>query len=71
MKNINRDSKMSNNVGGWYVKQGRLINERPDGMTGIQQAARIRKMKSDAEKAEIIANGISLAEMRENMRDMF
>ena len=71
MKNINRDSKMSNNVGGLYVKQGRLINERANGMTGIQQAARIRKMKSDAEKAEIIANGISLAEMRENMRDMF
>ena len=71
MKKINRDSKMSNNVGGLYVKQGRLMNERPDGMTGIQQAARIRKMKYDAEKAEIIANGISLAEMRENMRDMF
>lgn len=71
MKKINRDSKMSNNVGGLYVKQGRLMNERPDGMTGIQQAALIRKMKCDAEKAEIIANGISLAEMRENMRDMF
>lgn len=71
MKKINRDSKMSNNVGGLYVKQGRLMNERPCGMTGIQEAARIRKMKHDAEKAEIIANGISLAEMRENMRDMF
>ena len=71
MKKINRDSKMSNNVGGLYVKQGRLMNERPDGMTGIQEAARIRKMKCDAEKAEIIANGISLAEMRESMRDMF
>jgi hypothetical protein len=71
MKKINRDSKMSNNVGGLYVKQGRLMNERPDGMTGIQEAARIKKMKYDAKKAEMIANGISLAEMRENMRDMF
>ena len=71
MKKINRDLKTSNDVGGLYVKQGRLMNERPDGMTGIQQAAKLRKMKCNSEKAEIIANGISLAEMRENMRDMF
>jgi len=52
------------------VKQGRLMNERPDGMTGIQQAAKLRKMKCNSEKAEIIANGISLAEIRENIHSM-
>ena len=46
MKKINRDPKTSNDVGGLYVKQGRLMNERPDGMTGIQQAAKLRKMKN-------------------------
>ena len=32
----------SNNVDGLYVKDGRLINEREDGETGIAQAARYR-----------------------------
>ena len=28
-----------NYVNGLYIKDGRLINDRPDGMTGIQRAA--------------------------------
>ncbi len=70
MKKMNRDSKMSHGVGGLYVKQGRLINERPDGMTGIQQAANLKRMKKIAYKEEMIAKGIELSEMRKDMRDM-
>jgi hypothetical protein len=61
MKKINRDSKMSNNVGGLYVKQGRLMNERPDGMTGIQKQGRLMNERPDG------MTGIQQA----NMRDMF
>ena len=37
------------------VKNGRLINNRPNGITGIQQAAEIRKAMKKAEKIEMIA----------------
>tara|TARA_R110000765_G_scaffold44467_1_gene92129 strand:+ start:112 stop:330 length:219 start_codon:yes stop_codon:yes gene_type:complete len=68
---MNRDPRASNDVGGLYVKDGRLINERPVGMTGIQEASNLRRMKKDADKENTIAKGIELAEMREKMRDMF
>jgi len=32
-----------NYVDGLYVKDGRLINDRPNGMTGIQQAANMKR----------------------------
>ena len=32
-----------NYVDGLYVKNGRLINSRPDGMMGIEQAAKLKK----------------------------
>ena len=32
-----------NYVNGLYIKDGRLINDRPDGMTGIQRAANMKR----------------------------
>ena len=43
MEKINRDNKVSDYVDGLYVKNGRLINGRPNGMTGIQSAANMKK----------------------------
>ncbi len=71
MDHKDRDPKMSDYVDGLYVKQGRLMNDRPNGMTGIQEAANLRRMKKDAYEADVIAKGIELAEMRKNIRDMF
>ena len=50
MDKMNRDPKTSNYVDGLSIKQGRLINERPDGMTGIQEAANLRRMKKNLYK---------------------
>ena len=41
MKKMTNPFIGSDNVGGLYVKDGRLINDRADGETGIAQAARI------------------------------
>ena len=53
-------------INGLYVKDGRLINERPDGINGIEQAANLRKMVKYNKKVDMIADGIERAEMRKN-----
>tara|TARA_R100000935_G_scaffold30959_1_gene51416 strand:+ start:1891 stop:2076 length:186 start_codon:yes stop_codon:yes gene_type:complete len=52
------------NTGGLTIKNGRLINDRPMGMTGIQQAANIKQAMKKVEKVNMIADGIELAEGR-------
>lgn len=38
-------------MGGLTIKDGRLINDKPDGMSGIAQAAMIRKeVKRESER---------------------
>lgn len=71
MDKMSRDPKTSNYVDGLSIKQGRLINERPNGMTGIQEAANLRRMKKNTYKEQCIANGIEMAEMRKDIRKMF
>ena len=39
---LKRDSKMDNYVEGLYIKNGRLMNDRMPGVTGIQQASMYR-----------------------------
>ena len=46
---------------GLTVKDGRLINNRPVGETGIAEAARLRKQMEHRYKAECIADGIGIA----------
>ena len=57
-------------MNGLHIKNGRLINDRPDGETGIQQAARIKKVMKNQKKIDMIADGIERAEMREKLRKM-
>ena len=71
MDKMSRDPKTSNYVDGLSIKQGRLINQRTNGMTGIQEAANLRRMKKNTYKEQMIANGIEMAEMRKDMRKMF
>lgn len=53
-------------MGGLTVKGGRLINDREPGMSGIEQAARIKKSMCRARRVDEIADGIELAEGRKN-----
>ena len=66
MKKINRDPKISDFVDGLYVKNGRLINGRPNGMMGIEQAANMKRTIDEDRKIKMIADGIERAEMRKD-----
>ena len=57
-------------MGGLKVKDGRLINDRPDGISGIAEASMLKKAVKNAKKIEKIADGISLAERRKGFYEM-
>jgi|TARA_R100001460_G_scaffold90467_2_gene132073 hypothetical protein len=67
MKKMSRDNKVSDMVDGLYVKNGRLINGRVNSMTGIQQAANMKRIIDEDRKIKMIAEGISRAEMMKNL----
>ena len=54
----------NNSVGGLSVENGRLINNRKDGETGIAQASRYRSQMKKQYKIDCIADGIERAKMR-------
>ena len=54
-------------MGGLTVKDGRLINDRPEGISGIGEANNLRNMKCRAKKTNLIADGILLAEAKKKM----
>ena len=57
-------------MGGLRVEKGRRINDRPNGITGIAQAAQLRKTLHRAKKVDMMADGIELAEGRKNFYRM-
>jgi len=57
----------SNYVNGLYIKDGRLMNDRMPGMTGIQSAANMKRIVNEDRKIKMIADGIERAEMNKNM----
>lgn len=67
MKKIEKDNSIGNFVEGLYVKNGRLINGRPNGMTGIQQAANMKRIIDEDRKIKMIADGLERAEMRKDL----
>jgi len=52
---------------GLTVKNGRLINNLPDGTMGIQAAADARKMRKREQKIEMMVEADLRASMREKM----
>ena len=66
MIKMNKDPKISDMVEGLYVKNGRLINGRPNGMSGIEQAANMKRIIDEDRKIKMIADGIERAEMRKD-----
>ena len=63
------DGEVSNFVEWLYVQNGRLINSRPDGMMGIEKAAKLRKMVKSQKNSEQIAEGIQRTKMLERFMD--
>ncbi len=59
------------NYSGLTVKNGRLINNRPVGKSGIEEAGELRKMVKKNEKTNMIADGIERAEMKKDMNKLF
>lgn len=59
------------NYSGLTVKNGRLVNNRPVGKSGIEEAAELRKMVKKNEKTNMIADGIERAEMKKDMNKLF
>ena len=52
---------------GLTVNKGMLINNRPDGQTGIQQAAQAKKVVKKAEKVQMMAEAVFLGNIRSEM----
>lgn len=48
-------------LGGLTVKDGRLINDRPAGVSGIQRAADLARTMKRSKEVDIIADGIELS----------
>jgi|TARA_B110000967_G_C18648025_1_gene441887 hypothetical protein len=57
-------------INGLYVKDGRLINERPDSESGIAKAGAIKKAMRNSKKVNQIAEGMELAENKKNFRQL-
>jgi hypothetical protein len=51
------------------VRNGRLINNRPNDVTGIQQAAQIKKDLKREQKISMMEEAMYRAEMRSNMME--
>ena len=63
--NLKNSIYQRKNVGafeGLTIKDGMLINNRPDGQTGIAQAAQVKKSIKNAEKVSIVARGNAMGE---------
>jgi tryptophan synthase alpha subunit len=60
---------------GLTIKNGRLVNDRPNGTTGIQEAAQVRVALKKAKKLEMYSEAVSLgiqkAKNVEQVKDMF
>jgi|TARA_B100001094_G_C18186298_1_gene804005 hypothetical protein len=56
---------------GYTIKEGRLINDAPDGMSGIAKAAMVKRAVKNDRKINQIAEAIELAENKKNFRQLF
>ena len=65
-----RTGSEDNYVDGLYIKNGRLINDRMDSMTGIQQAANMKRIIKEDRKIKRTADGIERAEDMKKFRGL-
>jgi len=55
---------------GLTIKDGRLINNRPQSITGIEEAAMLKRAAKKARKVEEIASGIAMADSMKEITTM-
>jgi hypothetical protein len=67
--NLGNSIYSRSNFDGLSVSGGRLVNNRPDGQTGISQASDLRKSMKMSEKISIIAKGTAMGEMMSEMSE--
>jgi|TARA_R110000787_G_scaffold280723_2_gene391612 hypothetical protein len=63
------ENKISDFVDGLYVKDGRLINGRPNSMMGIEKISQMRKEVKRQKNIQEISEGIQRAKTLENFMD--
>ena len=66
-----KDPSTNNYVDGLYIKDGRLINDRPPGESGIARAASIKRSVKNDRKINQIAEAIQLAEDKKNFNQLY
>ena len=54
---------------GLSVNDGMMINNRPDGVTGIRQIADLKKSVKKAEKVQMMAESVYLGNIRSEMSE--
>ena len=54
---------------GLNVSDGMLINNRPDGQTGIKQAADMKRVVKKAEKVQMMAEAVFLGNIKSEMME--
>ena len=69
LKNSIYQQKNTGSYDGLTVKDGMLINNRPDGQTGIAQAAQMKKSMHRAEKISTMASAFMMGETMSDMGD--
>lgn len=69
--NLGNSIYSSSAFSGLTVRNGRLINNRPDGQTGIAQAADIKRSMKRAEKISIVAKGTAMGEAMSEMGECY
>ena len=57
-------------VNGLLIKDGRLINDRPNSMSGIQKIADMKRAVDNDRKINMIAECIQLAENKKNFNEL-
>lgn len=55
--------QQDNYVDGLYIKDGQLINGRPDPINGIAKAAMMKKSREDMKKIDMITAAIQASKM--------
>jgi chaperonin GroEL (HSP60 family) len=74
MKYLNLSNSIYQQKGsglGLTVKDGMLINNRPNSMTGIAQACEMKKMIKRAEKISMYSEAISASKMQNGSCNMY
>jgi hypothetical protein len=69
LKNSIYQQKTNGSYSGLTVKDGMLINNRPDGQTGIAQAAQMKKAMQRAEKISTMSAAFYMGETMSDMQE--